>query len=338
MPTLRSLAILALPLANVFVQADLAFPAGNSLALKSKVEALLDAAAESVQDCLRQHNHQLPFQKEHPDAAIAHDAAKPELVKRQSTNNSSESSPSQSSAAAPTTSSVVVTTSVAPSTTQPTQAPSTTTVPSSTVQTSTATSAATAATTIITTTPSSSQETSTTTKTSSATPVVVDVTLTKTNSAGSTTVATSSALVGATVAVTTTNSEGKTTTQPGVVVTTTNSAGSTVTVTSAANAYSRATYTSGQVLTRTSGTSTFKTTYTPDGVSSIVLSTTTLPNGERSTLTSYATVDATQIAAASGATSTGGAPTLQTGAACKMAGVEAAAALAGGVFGLAWLL
>ncbi|KAK8232366.1 hypothetical protein HDK64DRAFT_119915 [Phyllosticta capitalensis] len=333
MPTLRSLALFALPLANVFVQADLSMHAGNSLALKSKVEALLDAAADSVQDCL--HNHQLPFQH----AAVAHDdasAAKLELVKRQSTNNTSESPAPSSTAAAPTTSSAVVSsTSVAPSTTQ-TQAPSSTSVPSTTVQTSTVTSA-TAATTI-TTSPSSSQETSTTTKTSSATPVVVDVTVTTTNSAGSTTVVPSSALVGATVAVTTTNSEGKTTTQPGVIVTTTNSAGSTTIVTSAAKAYTRETYSSGQVITRTSGSSTFKTTYTPEGVSSLVLSTTTLPNGERSTLTSYATVAATQINAATGGSSTEGAPTLQTGAACKLAGAEAVAAVAGGVFGLAWLL
>ncbi|KAK8188946.1 hypothetical protein HDK77DRAFT_482829 [Phyllosticta capitalensis] len=443
MPTLRSLALFALPLANVFVQADLSMHAGNSLALKSKVEALLDAAADSVQDCL--HNHQLPFQH----AAVAHDdasAAKLELVKRQSTNNTSESPAPSSTAAAPTTSSAVVSsTSVAPSTTQ-TQAPSSTSVPSTTVQTSTVTSASTSspassgtsapatsttqsstvasststvistatssaatssspdlfgpahvhkddggdrhkcflvrgivdilcpgilvhcaivkfceltivfsvffyfripkyycyvydsAATTITTSPSSSQETSTTTKTSSATPVVVDVTVTTTNSAGSTTVVPSSALVGATVAVTTTNSEGKTTTQPGVIVTTTNSAGSTTIVTSAAKAYTRETYSSGQVITRTSGSSTFKTTYTPEGVSSLVLSTTTLPNGERSTLTSYATVAATQINAATGGSSTEGAPTLQTGAACKLAGAEAVAAVAGGVFGLAWLL
>ncbi|KAK8248736.1 hypothetical protein IWZ00DRAFT_545294 [Phyllosticta capitalensis] len=397
MPTLRSLALFALPLANVFVQADLSMHAGNSLALKSKVEALLDAAADSVQDCL--HNHQLPFQH----AAVAHDdasAAKLELVKRQSTNNTSESPAPSSTAAAPTTSSAVVSsTSVAPSTTQ-TQAPSSTSVPSTTVQTSTVTSASTsspassgtsapATSTTQSSTVASSTSTVISTATSSAATSsspdlfgpahvhkddggdrhkcflvrgIVDILcpgilvhraivkfceLTivfsvffyfRIPNAGSTTVVPSSALVGATVAVTTTNSEGKTTTQPGVIVTTTNSAGSTTIVTSAAKAYTRETYSSGQVITRTSGSSTFKTTYTPEGVSSLVLSTTTLPNGERSTLTSYATVAATQINAATGGSSTEGAPTLQTGAACKLAGAEAVAAVAGGVFGLAWLL
>ncbi|KAK5276696.1 hypothetical protein LTR16_010808, partial [Cryomyces antarcticus] len=104
----------------------------------------------------------------------------------------------------------------------------------------------------------------------------------------------------------------------------------------------------GAVLTATDARgSTFITTYTPGGgaISSLVLYTTVLPNGQRSTITSFALVGAPTSAASSSApvssaSRTGtAAPGLQSGMAAgtRVVGMELAA-LVGGAVGVAWFL
>ena len=201
----------------------------------------------------------------------------------------------------------------------------------------------------------------------SDTAVVVPIQVPTTDSAGSTTVVTTSVVASASVsvvqAVTTTNSKGSTivtsstvaaavvtqangkvttsavpvfvntptsaATKP-VDVTTTDKAGNTVVLSKV---------TSGQVITTTDGKgSTFVTTFTPGGgkVSSLVLQTTTLPNGMQSTITSFAVVQAQTSTA--GLSSTSG-PKLQNGADSfhsRSFGVEAIV-LVGGALGVAVL-
>ncbi|EOD50653.1 hypothetical protein UCRNP2_2567 [Neofusicoccum parvum UCRNP2] len=417
MPSLRSLVLLALPLANAVVQAEVTQPAGGSPALSGQAKELLVALpVDAIPDALRNHQH--PASQDdwiHVEAPHEANGTLPEqleLKKRQASTPTSSaavaasSASAESSAAAPST-----TAQPSSSAAQSSAAPATSSAVAETTSSAVETSAilhdffctrciqhecdfvggvyhrcvhvehscsiffpvvrrfhperrddvhfgcldhpssvlsTVESTTVSTTTAApSSTEASTTAETtqqsSSTEAVVVPVEVTTTNSAGETQTVSSSALVGATAKVTTTDSEGKTTTAAAVIVETTDAAGNTVTTTSAASAYTPTRITTGQVLTRTnSAGSTFLTTYTggSDGqVSSLVLSTTTLPNGERKTITSYATVAAAAATAGSGGTATGtnGEPSLQTGAAQRF-GVEAAAALAGGVAGLAWLL
>jgi len=200
----------------------------------------------------------------------------------------------------------------------------------------------------------------------SSTPVVVPVTVSSTNSAGSVVVSTSSAVAAAStsvvVPITTTNAQGQTITTssnvPAVVVvsngvaslspvpvytpattpsngvydvTTTDQFGNTVVLSSVH---------SGQTVTTTDAKgSTFVTTFTPGGghVSSLVLETTTLSNGKKSTITSFAP------ATGGGATQTGpagssGSPHLQNGAPVQKRVSKPAVALIGGVVGAAILL
>jgi len=200
----------------------------------------------------------------------------------------------------------------------------------------------------------------------SSTAVVVPVTISSTDSGGSVVVATSSAIAAAStsvaVRVTTTNSQGQTLTSTSTVpaavvvsdgvtslspvpvytpattpsngaydVTTTDKSGNTVVL---SNVHS------GQALTTTDAKgSTFVTTFTPDGgvVSSLVLKTTTLSNGQKSTITSFAP------ATGGGATQTGpagssGSPHLQNGVLAQRRVGKQAIALMGGAVGVAILL
>ncbi|KAF2434117.1 hypothetical protein EJ08DRAFT_646972 [Tothia fuscella] len=185
-----------------------------------------------------------------------------------------------------------------------------------------------------------------TTRTTSSTPpaVVVPVQVSTTNSAGSVVVTTSSAVVSqASVSV-------------AVVVTSTNSVGSTVRATSivpAAVVTSNGRVTTspvsifvaltGRVMTTTDAQgSTFLTTLTPVGgeVSSLVLLTTTLANGEQAVVTSFADVGLMTDAGASPSASESTKPRLQNGAeSVRSRGIGAEAiALVGGAIGVAIFL
>ena len=177
---------------------------------------------------------------------------------------------------------------------------------------------------------------------STPTQVVVPITMATTNSAGKTVEVTTSAVASASVSVvvpvTTTNSKGQqvvtsstvagavvvsnghTTTAPvpiftpptqptgsqGIDITTTDPLGNTIVLSDVH---------SGQAVTTTDAQgSTFVTTYTPDGgeVSSLVLSTSTLPDGSRSTITSFAVVTPGSATHPAGASDTSN-PHLQSG-------------------------
>ena len=176
----------------------------------------------------------------------------------------------------------------------------------------------------------------------SSTPVVIPVTISSTDSAGSVVVSTSSAIAVAStsvvVPITTTNAQGQTITTssnvPAAVVvsngvtslspvsvytpvaipsdgaydvTTTDNFGNTVVF---SNVHS------GEAMTTTDAKGrTFVTTFTPNGghVSSLVLETTTLPNGQKSTITSFAPATG-GAATQTGPTGSSGSPHLQNGA------------------------
>lgn len=200
----------------------------------------------------------------------------------------------------------------------------------------------------------------------SSTPVVVPVTISSTDSAGSVVVSTSSAVAAASTSVvipiTTTNAQGQTITTSSSVpaaivvsngvtslspvpvytpaatpsngaydVTTTDQFGNTVVLSSVH---------SGEALTTTDAKgSTFVTTFTPDGgrVSSLVLETTTLSNGQKSTITSFAPAtggSATQTKSAGSS----GSPHLQNGAPIPKKVGKHVVALIGGAVGAAILL
>jgi hypothetical protein len=199
----------------------------------------------------------------------------------------------------------------------------------------------------------------------SSTAVVIPVTISSTDSAGSVVVSTTSAVAAAStsvvVPVTTTDAQGETITTSSTVpaavvvsngvtslspvpvytpattpsngaydITTTDHFGNTVVLT---NVHS------GEVVTTTDAKgSTFVTTFTPNGghVSSLVLETTTLPNGQKSTITSFA-------AATGGATKTGsagssGSPHLQNGVPVTRRVSKHAIVLMGAALGAAILL
>jgi hypothetical protein len=101
----------------------------------------------------------------------------------------------------------------------------------------------------------------------------------------------------------------------------------------------------GAVITATDAKgSTFITTYTPGGgrVSSLVLYTTTLPNGSQATVTSLAIVGGAQAATASSeraSPTNTAAPGLQSGAASvRRAHMKGAFAVVGGALGVAYML
>lgn len=214
------------------------------------------------------------------------------------------------------------------------------------------------------TTPTSPSGESTTETSSSA--VVVPVEVSTTNSAGSTIVSTTSAVAvpsaSVVVPVTTTNAEGSTivtsSTVPAAIVvsngvTTTSpvplytppsiptaSSGmyDLTTTDSLGNAVVLSGVKSGQVLTTTDAKgSTFVTTFTPGGgrVSSLVLKTTTLPNGQQSTITSFAEASITTPTGTTGPTTS---PHLQSGVAVPVRVGAPAIALIGGAVGAAILL
>jgi hypothetical protein len=232
-----------------------------------------------------------------------------------------------------------------------------------TTTTATSTSTTTEASTTKTTTATS---TIVTTTSASQTDVIIPVEVETTDSDGSTSTLTTSAVGSATVSVvqtvTTTNSKGKTvvasttvaaavvtqangqvTTSPVPVytpskaattpidVTTTDSSGATLVLSSV---------TPSQVITATDAKgSTFVTTFTPGGgsVSQLVLKTSTLANGQATTITSFAVVGAETAAA--GASGTAG-PHLQNGGdsfRSRSFGAEALA-IVGGAFGVALFL
>jgi len=210
----------------------------------------------------------------------------------------------------------------------------------------------------------------TTATTSSPAAVVVPVEVSTTNSAGSTIVSTTSAVatasVSVTVAVTTTDSKGSTVVSSSTVaaaIVTSNGVTSTSTVPtfnaatvstssvpktisttdSAGNSVVLTNVHTGATLTATNAKgSTFITTYTPGGgaVQSLVFQTTTLPNGQPTTITSFAAVEAqTAPASSAGSTTTSG-PKLQNGAESvksRSFGAEAVA-LVGGAIGVALFL
>jgi hypothetical protein len=166
--------------------------------------------------------------------------------------------------------------------------------------------------------------------------VIIPVPVTTTDSSGKATVVSSAILSKATafvpVEVTRTNAQGSTevvtTTKPAVIFTATDSSGRAFVTTSAVNFAPSV----GEVLTTTDAKgSTFLTTYTPDGgrVSSIVLVTSTGPDGKPMVITSYTYVDPMAATATDGqvpATGTNTAkPGLQTNAARKNAVMEMAA-------------
>lgn len=169
-------------------------------------------------------------------------------------------------------------------------------------------------------------------------PVVVPVPVTTTDGNGKGTVVTSEILSDPTtsieVPVTRTNEQGETftsvETKPAVVFTTTDSAGRTIETASAVDFAP----TPGQVLTKTNKEgSTFLTTYTPDGgrVSSVLLITTTGPDGKQSVITSYTFVEATPTGTENNPTQANGRPGFQTNAASMNRGLEMA--MVGGAIG-----
>lgn len=198
--------------------------------------------------------------------------------------------------------------------------------------------------------------------------VIIPVTLTTTDDSGKTTTKTTSAFqttaeTSTVVDQTTTNAAGSTITTkatvPAQVVTTTNDRGETVTTLStlstahvvngggvvsaytttdkAGNSVVLSGTSSGQLITTTdSAGKTVVLTYTPGGgaVSELVQKTTTLPNGDRKTLTSFAIVGKPTA----GADATKGSPGLQNIA--KPTGRYAGemAAIFGGAVGLAAML
>ncbi|KAH0159843.1 hypothetical protein KCU86_g19559, partial [Aureobasidium melanogenum] len=120
------------------------------------------------------------------------------------------------------------------------------------------------------------------------------------------------------------------------VVTTTDQYGASVVLSGASR---------GAVITTTDAKgSTFITTYTPGGgrVSSLVLMTTTLPDGAPSTVTSLAVVGGAQAATASSerpSSTNTAAPGLQSGAAsASRAHMKGAIAVIGGALGFAYML
>jgi len=209
------------------------------------------------------------------------------------------------------------------------------------------------------------QNSNTTTTSTSATAVVIPVEVATTDSAGQTTVVTTSAVATASesvaVTVTTTNSRGSTvtssTTVPAAVVTASdgkvttsavptynNNPTAKVDVTTTeknGNTVVLSQVTSGQVVTtKDVKGSTFITTFTPGGgkISSIVLQTTTLPNGQASVITSYA--DVQQMTETASSSTTTSPPRLQNGAeSLRSRGFGAEGiALIGGAFGVALLI
>jgi hypothetical protein len=200
----------------------------------------------------------------------------------------------------------------------------------------------------------------------SSTPVVVPVTVSSTNSAGSVVVDTSSAIAAAStsvaVRITTTNAQGQTiatsSTAPAVVVvsngvtslspvpvytpppaTRSNGAYDVTTTDRFGNSVVLSNVRSGQTLTTTNAKgSTFVTTFTPGGghVSSLVLETTTLPNGQKSTITSFA--PATGGTATQTGPGSSGSPHLQNGVCAQRRVGKHAIALIGGAIGAAILL
>jgi len=204
----------------------------------------------------------------------------------------------------------------------------------------------------------------TTTSSSSNQAVVVPVEVTTTNSAGSTVAVTTSAVatasVSVTVVVTTTNSRGSTvvasstvaaavvTKSDGAVTTspvpTYNNGGAQDVTTTAKNGATvvLSSVKSGQVVSTTDAKgSTFITTFTPGGgqVQSLVLQTTTLANGQQSTITSFAVVESETATSQSGSTATSG-PKLQNGGEgirSRSLGAEAIV-IVGGALGVALLL
>jgi hypothetical protein len=207
-----------------------------------------------------------------------------------------------------------------------------------------------------------------TSSTSTAAAVVVPVEVATTNSAGSTSTLTTSAVVSqasvsVVVTATTTNAAGSTivsqTTVAGAVVTENGKAttspvptfnadptkATTVTTTDAkGNTLVLSNVKSGQVLTTTDGAgSTLVTTFTPGGgkVSMLVLQTTTLPNGEATTVTSFAEVQLmTETAGGSAGSTPQATPKLQNGGdSLKTRGFSGEAiALVGAAIGVAILL
>lgn len=199
----------------------------------------------------------------------------------------------------------------------------------------------------------------------SSTPVIIPVTVSSTNSAGSVVVSTSSAIAAAStsvvVPITTTNAQGKTITTsssvPAVVVvsngvtslspvpvytpatTPSNGAYDITTTDQLGNTVVLSNVHSGEAMTTTDAKgSTFVTTFTPDGgrVSSLVLETTTLSNGQRSTITSFA--PATGGATQTGSTGASGSPHLQNGALVSRRVGKHTIALIGAAVGAAILL
>lgn len=200
----------------------------------------------------------------------------------------------------------------------------------------------------------------------SSTPVIIPVTLSSTDPAGSVVVSTTSAIAAAStsvaVPITTTNANGQTITTsssvPAVVVvsngvtslspvpvytpaptpsnglydiTTTDQYGNTVVL---SNVHS------GEVLTTTDAKgSTFITTFTPGGgrVSSLVLETTTLPNGQESTITSFA-VASGAVTTSTGPAGASNSPHLQNGVAIPRRVGKYVVALIGGAVGAVIML
>lgn len=163
--------------------------------------------------------------------------------------------------------------------------------------------------------------------------VVVPVPIeTTTDDQGRTTTLSSSILSDATASIaiitTRTNAQGSvevaTTTQPAVIFSTTDASGRGTVVTSAVDFQPS----QGQVLTRTNDQgSTFLTTYTPtgEGVSSVLLLTTTGADGQPSTITSYTYVNpAAPTGSPSGKPTNTAKPGLQTNAAVRNRAVDAA--------------
>ncbi|TID18750.1 hypothetical protein E6O75_ATG05871 [Venturia nashicola] len=201
-----------------------------------------------------------------------------------------------------------------------------------------------------------------TTATTPAPVIVTSLTLTTTDSAGSATVVTTSAVVAASVSkevtVTTTDSSGSTVTQATSVaaqVVTSNGQPTTVTASTvniaapqtisttdnAGNSVVLTGAVAGATLTATDARgSTFITTYTPGGgvVQSLVLETTYLPDGQLTTITSFAVVE--QQTATASAASASSSPKLQNGAdSMKSRGMGAeAVVMMGGALGMALLL
>lgn len=324
MPSLKTLFLTALTATSLVFAQDTPFTPDNT---RDQFRELLEALpAESLHAALHQ-NLDPKFQDgvyEHEKGAVEalHNEDPPmatrvlaiaalELLKRQNSN--------ATTTVAPVTSSTQTNEAIGTSTVTPTTTPT----PTTSAQV-TPTSTTTPVVVISTTSPLTTQPQSTTTPavtSSTSEAVVVPVEISTTNSAGSSVVLTTSAIAtpsaSVTLAITSTNSAGSTvvstTTAPAAIIvsgsstitsavsrftnpvsvgntpidiTTTDAQGATVVLSSV---------TLGKVITATDARgSTFVTTYTPGAnsasVNSLVLITTTLPNGVRSTITSFAVV------------------------------------------------